>query len=276
MNKNLFWIALFAVALTGCKTTAPAPSAAASPAVKPGYKDTPMLPSGWHVHDPDRPQPVVVTPGTFSSQKKPGQPPSDALELFNGHDLSQWRDKDGKTPIWKIDGDEMTVGKGEIVTRQEFGDIQLHVEFTTPYLPTNTSQGRANSGIFLMGRFEVQVLDCYQNITYPDGATGAMYGQRPPLVNAVRPPGEWQTYDIVFTTPRFSGNELKKPAYVTIFLNGVLVQNHEAYLGPTGHRRLANYNTPIPATGPISLQDHGDKVRYRNIWLRPLKFEDEP
>jgi len=276
MNKTLVWLALSAAALTGCKTAPPQNPAAANPATLPGYTDTPMLPGGkWHVHDPNRPQPVVVTPGTFSSQKEPGIPPSDAIVLFNGQDLSAWRDDNGNAPKWEVKHGVMTVGKGQITTRQEFGDIQLHVEWSEPYMPTNTSQARGNSGVFLMGRFEIQVLDCFQNVTYPDGATGAMYGQRPPLVNACRQPGEWQTYDIVFTAPRFDGNELKKPAHVTVFQNGVLIQNHEAFLGPTGHRQLAKY-TPMPSTGPISLQDHHDPVRYRNIWVRPLKFDDQP
>ena len=243
----------------------------------PGYKDTPMLPGGkWHVHDPDRPQPVPVTPGTFTSQKQPGKPPSDAIVLFNGKDLSQWRDKDGNSAGWKVKGGEMTVGKGDIITRQEFGDIQLHVEFCEPPLVlTNKSQDRGNSGVFLMGRFEVQVLDCFNNLTYPDGTTGALYGQYPPLVNACRPPGEWQTYDIIFTAPRFgSDGALKSPAYATVIQNGILVQNHSALLGPTEHRKLAAY-TPMPATGPIALQDHHHPVRYRNIWVRPLKNESD-
>ncbi|HUR44330.1 MAG TPA: DUF1080 domain-containing protein [Candidatus Saccharimonadales bacterium] len=241
-----------------------------------GYTDTPMLPGNkWHVHDPDRPQPRVVTPGTFSTQAEPGKPPSDALVLFDGKDLSKWKNDKGETPKWKIEKGAAIVGGGEITTRDEFTNFQLHVEFATPKPAKGDSQGRGNSGVFLIGLYEFQVLDSYQNRTYADGGAGSMYGQYPPLVNASRPPGEWQVYDIIFTAPHFKDGKLETPAYVTAFHNGVLVQNHHAYLGPTNHRTLAT-ETPHAEKGPIRLQDHGDHVRYRNLWIRPIQIPTDP
>ena len=210
-----------------------------------GYTDTPLLPGDkWHVHDPNRPQPAVVTPGTFSSQEKPGKPPSDAVVLFDGKDLSQWRDAKGGPTKWTVDKGEMVVGakSGDIFTKQEFGDIQLHVEFCEPVPAVGHSQGRGNSGVFLMGKYEVQVLDCFDNKTYPDGQTAALYGMHPPLVNACRKPGEWQTYDIFYTVPHFDKDgKLLVPGYVTVVHNGVLVQNHADFLGLSGHRCLQKY-----------------------------------
>ena len=241
----------------------------AKPAVE-GYKDTPLLPgTPWHVHDPDRPQPTVVTPGTFSTASEPGKPPSDAIVLFDGKDLSQWRSANGGPAPWKIQDGTMTPSNGDIRTAQDFGDVQVHVEFAEPVPATGKGQGRGNSGIFLQGQYEFQVLDSYESSTYADGQAGALYGQRPPLVNASRPPGEWQVYDLVFTAARFKEGVLVTPAYVTAFHNGVLVQNHVAYLGPTGHRTLAHY-APLSLTGPLKLQDHHNAVRYRNIWVRPI------
>jgi len=233
-----------------------------------GFKDSPLLPGGkWHVHDPERPQPPVVTPGNV---------PSDAIILFDGTDLSQWHDKKGNPAPWIVADGAMTAAKTDIVTAKEFGDIQLHAEFSEPVPATGTGQGRGNSGIFLMGRFEIQVLDCFKSQTYPDGQTSAIYGQHPPLVNACRAPGEWQTYDIVFTAPRFNPDgTLKQPAYVTIFQNGILTQNHQAFLGPTQHKQLAKY-TKLPETGPIALQYHNNPVRFRNIWVRTLTTTENP
>ena len=247
------------------------PVAAAHPKVE-GYKDTPMLPGGqWHVHDPDRPQPVVVTPGTFSTAQTPGQPPSDAVVLFDGHDLDQWRDGKGQPAPWKLEDGTMRAAGSSIHSVREFGDAQIHVEFCTPSMPDKHGQGRGNSGVFLQGRYECQVLDNFGSLTYPDGMVGAVYGQHPPLVNVARPPGEWQVYDIAFTAPRFGKDgALETPAYVTTFLNGVLVQNHFAILGPTGHRTLGQYKPGMPTVGPLELQFHGDAVRFRNVWVRPL------
>lgn len=243
-----------------------------------GYDDTPMLPgSKWRVHDGRRPQPKVVTPGTFSTQDVPGIPPSDAIVLFDGKDTSKWVGRDGGPIKWKVENGAMEVspGTGDIETKDHFGDCQLHIEWAAPTVVKGESQGRGNSGVFLMGRYEIQVLDCYNNLTYPDGTTAAIYGQYPPLVNACRKPGEWQTYDIFFVAPRFEGEKLVSPAYVTVVHNGILVHHHQAIMGPTGHRIVASYTTPHPPTGPIRLQDHGDLVRYRNIWIRLLKGYDE-
>lgn len=238
---------------------------------KPGYNDTPVLPdTGWRVHDSERPQPPVVTPGTASTQEAPGQPPADAIILFDGSSLEAWEGRDGDAP-WKVENGYMEVvpKSGSIRTRQHFGDCQLHVEFASPTEVKGDGQGRGNSGVFLLGLYEVQVLDCYDNPTYPDGTTGAMYGQYPPLVNACRKPGEWQTYDILFTAPRFSGDTLLSPAAITVLHNGVVVQNHRVLLGPTQHKVVAHYR-PHPSTGPVELQDHSDQVRFRNIWIREL------
>ena len=153
--------------------------------------------------------------------------------------------------------------------------MQLHLEFATPTPPKGDSQGRGNSGVFFFGIYELQVLDSFNNRTYADGGAAALYGHHPPLVNASRPPGEWQVYDAVFIAPRFENGQLKTPAYITVFHNGVLVHHHTAYLGASGHRQLATYKPHAPK-GPLKLQDHGDPMRFRNIWVRPLKDYDEP
>jgi len=248
---------------------------------KPGYKDTPMLPGGkWHVHDSDRPHPPVVTPGTSSTPDTPGKAPSDAIVLFDGTDLSRWRTEGGQPSGWVVADGAMQVppkntpNGGDIYTKDEFGDCQLHIEWATPNPPKGNSQDRGNSGIFFFGRYEFQVLDNFQNPTYSDGQAGSIYGEAPPQVNASRPPGEWQSYDIIFTAPVFKDNKLVTPAYATILHNGVLVQNHTEIIGPTGHRSRQDYK-PHAAKGPIKLQDHGNPVRYRNIWIRPLRSEDD-
>lgn len=243
-----------------------------------GYDDTPMLPgSKWRVHDANRPQPKVVEPGTCSTQDKPGQPPSDAIVLFDGQDVSQWIGRDGGEVQWKVKDDAMEVvhEAGNIETREHFGDCQLHVEWAAPAGVEGDSQGRGNSGVFLMGKYEIQVLDSYNNRTYADGHAGAIYGQYPPLVNASRRPGEWQSYDIFFVAPRFEGSKLVSPAYVTVVHNGVLIHHHQAIQGPTGHRIVASYDVPHGPQGPLMLQTHRNPVRYRNIWIRPLKGYDQ-
>lgn len=233
-----------------------------------GYDDTPMLPGGeWRVHDSKRPAPGVVTPGD-----EPGAPPSDAVVLFDGADLSAWTSGGGEAR-WAVEDGAMVVnGTGQIETRERYGDVQLHVEWASPTEVSSGSQGRGNSGVFLMGRYEIQVLDSFENRTYADGQAAAMYGQRPPLVNASRPPGEWQSYDIVFIAPRFEGEELVSPARLTLFHNGVLVHHDEAFLGATTHRAVAKYS-PHASEGPIALQDHGNPVRFRNVWARRLGGE---
>ncbi|MCL4545583.1 MAG: DUF1080 domain-containing protein [Chloroflexi bacterium] len=241
-----------------------------------GYDDTPYISgSKYRVHDSTRPQPVVVTPGTESSQSQPGRVPSDAIVLFSGTSLESWHHKDGSPARWKVENGcmEVTPRTGNIITNTEFGDCQLHLEWAAPSAVAGQSQGRGNSGVFLMGRYEVQVLDCYNNPTYADGTTGAIYGQYPPLVNACRKPGEWQTYDIVWEAPRWDGDKLVSPAYLTLFHNGVLLHNHRALLGPTTHRAVLPY-APHPSVGPLELQDHGNPMRFRNIWYRPLVPQD--
>ncbi len=243
-----------------------------------GYNDTPMLPGGqWRVHDGDRPQPRVVEPGTCSTREELGRPPSDAIVLFDGEDTSQWVGRDGGPIQWKVrDGAIETVFRtGNIQTKEQFGDCQLHIEWATPAKVEGDSQGRGNSGVFLMGKYEIQVLDSYDNRTYADGHAGAVYGQYPPLVNASRKPGEWQTYDIFFVAPRFEAGSLVSPAYITVVHNGVLVHHHQAAMGPTGHRIAASYDVPHGPQGPLMLQDHRNPVRFRNIWIRPLGGYDE-
>ena len=235
-----------------------------------GYQDTPMQPNGkWHIHDGTRPQPTVVTPGPYALVA----PPADAIVLLGaGTDLSKWEMQDGGAAVtWPIADGVMSSGKGMIQTKQkDFTDYQLHVEFATPSEVKGDSQGRGNSGVFMNGVFEIQVLDSYQNITYPDGQASAMYGQFPPLVNASRKPGEWQTYDIVFSAPRFKGTTLERPAMITVLHNGVVVHNQRTFWGPTAHKVIPPY-APSNAQGPIALQDHGNPVRFRNIWIRPIK-----
>jgi hypothetical protein len=242
-----------------------------------GYDDTPELPTGWKVHDSARPQARVVTPGTQSSQEAAGARPSDAVVLFDGSDLSGWTSvKDGSEATWKVENGHMEVvpGTGDIQTKEQFGDCQLHLEFRAPDVVKGESQGRGNSGVFLMGRYEIQVLDCHDNPTYADGTTGAIYGQYPPLVNACRRPGEWQSYDIIWEAPRFEGDRVVTPARVTVLLNGIVLHHGTELMGGTGHRNIPGW-TAHPATGPLRLQDHGDLVRFRNIWYRPLKKYDE-
>lgn len=237
-----------------------------------GYQDTPIVPgTSYTVHDGTRPQPPIVTPPTSSTPDQVGSPPSDAVVLFDGTDLSGWQTLTGAEASWKVEDGylEVVPRTGDIQTREQFGDCQLHLEFAAPAVVKGDSQGRGNSGVFLMGLYEIQVLDCYNNPTYADGTTGAVYGQFPPLVNACRAPGEWQSYDIIWSGPRFEGETLVRPAYVTVLLNGVVVQHHTELQGPTQHKQVAAY-APHPTTGPLKLQDHGDLVRFRNIWYRPL------
>lgn len=244
----------------------------------PGHKDTPIIPgTNWHVHDCDRPQPRIVKPTSLPAIS-PVAPPSDALVLFDGTSLDGWETaKTGAAAGWKlVDGGAMEVvaRTGSIRTRRTFGDIQLHIEWAAPAVVKGDSQGRGNSGVFLMGRYEVQVLDCYNNPTYPDGTTGAIYGQYPPMVNACCPPGQWHVYDIAWTAPRFDGEQLRSPAVLTVFHNGVLIHHAQPLIGATTHKEVGTYQ-PHPPTGPLELQDHGDPVRFRNIWVRELVGYDK-
>ena len=230
----------------------------------------------WPIHSMSRPRPPVIDPGPYT---QPTPPPSDAIVLFDGRDLSNWHtaDSSGGPAGWKVEHGYMEVvgGAGSIASRRGFGDVQLHVEWATPNPPTGEGQERGNSGVYLMSTYEVQVLDSYQNITYADGQAAAIYGQYPPVVNASRPPGQWQTYDIVFHRPRFGeGGNVLRPARVTVLHNGVLVQDNVALTGPTAHQKRPPY-TPHADRLPLMLQDHGSPVRYRNIWLRELHESEE-
>jgi len=268
-------VVLFASLLIGPLLTesALAQSAENPPA---GYTDTPFLPGGkWRVHDLNRPHPPIVTPAS-----EPGAPPSDAIVLFNGRDLSKWQTKGrGKeaekllAPQWKVvDGAiEVVRGTGHLVTKEKFGDVQLHIEWKPPTGLTATSQARGNSGVLLMELYEIQVLDSYDNITYADGQAGSMYGQYPPLVNAARKPGEWQSYDIYFEAPAFDGEKLVKPAYITVVHNGVLLHHRKPYLGPMRHKVMTKYS-PHDAEAPLMLQSHGNPTQFRNIWVRRLNW----
>ena len=240
-----------------------------------GYTDTPVLPdSEWRVHDIARPAPPVVAPATVSTQREPGSPPSDAVVLFDGSGFDAWAGRGGGLPRWSlVDGGAMQVEPrtGDIHTRESFGRCQLHIEWSAPTEIHADSQGRGNSGVFLLGLYEIQVLDGYENPTYADGVTAAIYGQYPPLVNACVPPGQWHVYDVVFEPPVYRVGELATPAYLTVFHNGLLVHLRQRMQGPTQHRQLASYANPHGPEGPLTLQDHGDRVRFRNIWIRSLE-----
>ena len=238
-----------------------------------------MTIDGIMVHETDpakQPPPPVVTPGTESTPETPGHAPSDAVVLFDGKDLSNWTSTlEGKETKWVVkDGAMMPVkASGMIRSKQEFGSCQLHVEWATPTEVSGEGQGRGNSGVFLMGEYEVQVLDSYENFTYPDGQAGALYGRSKPLVNACRKPGEWQSFDIVFHRPVFENGEVVKRATFTVFHNGVLIQDHHEMSGGNGWlgpHAVTPYK-PHGDKGPIMLQDHGNPVIFRNIWVRELQ-----
>jgi len=230
--------------------------------------------SGFSVHDEKRPAAPVVAPATAD---QPGSPPGDALVLFDGKDLSAWRDAQGGPARWKVQDGYVEVVKktGTMQTAGEFGNCQLHIEWATPAKAEGGSQGRGNSGVFLMGRYEIQVLDSYNNPTYADGQAGAVYGQAPPLANVCRRPGEWQSYDIIFLRPMFGeGGLLVRPGRITVLQNGVAIHNNYAIQGATEHKKLAQY-APHGDKGPLVLQEHGNPVRFRNIWIRELP-EEQP
>ena len=242
-----------------------------------GYINTPSVPgSKWVVHDGDRPQPRIVTAGeSFSHLAKP---PSDATVLFDGTDLTQWAGGKTGTPGWKVEKGYMEVvgGTGSIQTKDKFADFQLHLEFATPIEVKGEGQARGNSGVLFNSIYEVQILDSFGNQTYPDGQCAGLYGQSPPLVNASKGPGQWQSYDIVFESPRWDDNKQNiKKAAVTVIHNGVVVHHRREYLGNTPHLRTGNYNTPHAPEVFIQLQDHGNPMRFRNIWLRKLGEYDD-
>ena len=233
-----------------------------------GAQGVPVI--SWAPHDTTRPLPAVVR----AAPPAAALPPSDASVLFGGADLAAWRRAgEAASAGWRVGDEAMEVvpGAGDIETAQAYGDCQLHIEWMAPSPRTGAGQDAGNSGVFLMGRYEVQVLDSYENRTYADGMAGALYGQYPPLANASRPPGEWQSYDIVFRRPRFDATgRLESPAYVTVIHNGVLVQDHVTLTGPTSHRRRPPYQRHADRL-PLRLQDHGQPVRFRNIWIRSLE-----
>ena len=269
-------IVCWLVILAGCATTQQVPKQTVKQATKKTKKlqyvetDT----GRWLIHDVDRPAPAVISPGTVSTQNQAGQAPSDAVVLFDGTDLSEWTSNKGGAAKWIVrDGYMESVrGSGPAKTERQFGSCQLHVEFATPSTVRGSSQGRGNSGVFLMDNYEVQILDSYDNKTYPDGQCAALYGRAVPLVNSCRGPGEWQSFDIIFHRPIFKGEKVVKKATFTIFQNGVLVHDYVELQGGTGWRGqhvISDYE-PHGDKLPIMLQDHGNPVRFRNIWIREL------
>jgi hypothetical protein len=227
-----------------------------------GYNDTPVQPwSGFRVHDADRPAPKPVAPGPFTGS---APAPADAVVLFDGKDLTRWRSND-----WRVVEGCLEAATGNLTTQQEFGDCQIHLEWMTPTNFTGHLFNRGNNGVLLMGLYEIQIFDSFHEKLYPDGQCASVYGQTPPLVNACRAPGEWQSYEIFFTAPKFAEGKLVRPAFVTVIHNGVLVQHHQEIYGETAHRELPGYKTKI-ATGPLALAAHGCPVRFRNVWVRQL------
>ena len=248
-------------------------AATALPAQNPN--SVPKDPSPWKQHALDRPQPVIVTPGAVMA---PVPPPSDAVVLFDGTSLDRWQSSNaaGGPAKWTVTGGYMEVapGTGGIASKQGFGDMQLHIEWMTPTPPKGESQERGNSGVFMMSTYELQVLDSYQNKTYPDGQAGSIYGEFPPLVNASRPPGTWQSYDVVFHRPHFDAmGKVTAPARMTVFQNGILVQDDQTVIGPTTNSIRTAYTAHADKM-PLTLQDHGNRTRFRDIWVRQLPETD--
>ena len=260
--KEILWFAVVLLVM-------PSLAAALTPKESAGSTGQKAKMEKWAIHDLNRPLPPVVDPGSAG----PPQPaPADAIVLFDGRDLSQWEDGKGGPARWKVENGyaEVVAKTGPIRTKRGFGDCQLHVEWAAPVEVKGEGQERGNSGVFLMDKYEVQVLDSYDNRTYADGQAAAIYGQYPPLVNACRKPGEWQSYDIIFHRPHFDPEKnLVQPARMTVLHNGVLVHDNVELTGPTAHKARPSYE-PHDIRLPLSLQDHGNPVRYRNIWVREL------
>ncbi len=229
----------------------------------------------WMVHDENRPAPPVILPGSCGPEKAPVEAPSDAIVLFDGKDLSNWTNDKGEPSRWIVRNGymESVKGAGFIRTRQLFGSCQLHIEFATPSVVTGSGQGRGNSGVFLQGMYEIQILDSYDNKTYPDGQCGALYGRAVPLVNACCRPGQWQTFDVVYSRPQFDASgKVTRKAMFTVFQNGVLIHDHVELEGGTNwisSHAVTGY-VPHEDKGPLKLQDHSNPVRFRNIWIREL------
>lgn len=233
------------------------------PGKKPGNPVIPGTP--WQVHDGTRPQPPVVANAGAVSVKAP----ADAKVLFDGGSTDAWT-SDGKPAVWPVKNHILIASGGMLTTKDKFGPVQVHVEWRIPSGRQVNGQSGGNSGVFMMGLYEIQVLQSNHNPTYPDGTAGALYGQTPPLVNATTPQGDWQSYEILFTPAVYEGGKLKEPAFATVIQNGIVVQNARKFIGPTQHNNLASYPDNLPETGPIQLQFHGDPIEFRNIWVRPI------
>ncbi|MBI5772079.1 MAG: DUF1080 domain-containing protein [Verrucomicrobia bacterium] len=261
-RSALLFFAISGVLLHGAEKKAPQPNPI-------GYSDTPPIYPGspWKVHDIDRPRPGAVKPGD-----KPGAAPADAIALFDGKSTAALVGKNGAPCPWKIENGELIVEGGDVWSKESFASCQFHIEWKSDPKTAGNSQKKGNSGVFFMDRYEIQILDCDNNLTYADGMAGAVYGQTPPLVNAVRSAGEWQTYDILFTAPRLEAGKVVEPAYVTILVNGIVVQNHTKLLGPTLNRRATTWDGTFADKAPFRFQDHKNSIpdRFRNIWVRPL------
>lgn len=234
-----------------------------------GYTDTPPIFPGskWKVHDLNRPAPAAVAPGA-----KPGDAPADAIVLFNGKDTNAFVSKDGAPCKWKIENGELIVDGGDVWSKESFASCQFHIEWKSDPKTYGNSQKKGNAGVFFMDRYEMQILDCTDNPTYADGMAGAVYGQTPPMVNAVRRAGEWQTYDIIFNAPKLQAGKVVEPATVTVIINGIVVQNNTKLLGPTLHRKATSWEGTFPEKAPFRFQDHKNSIpdRFRNIWVRPI------
>lgn len=228
-----------------------------------GYKDTPKLPwCDFLVHDPDRPAPKRIDPGSVPAS---APVPADAIVLFNGKDMAAW-----ENTSWKlVDGTLETAGDASPSTKQKFGSFQLHLEWLAPANFQGPWHDKGNNGVLIHGLYEIQIFDSWSEKLYPDGQCASVYAQTPPLVNVTRPPGNWETFDITFTAPVFEGAKLVKPAYITMYHNGVLVHNHQEVYGATGHKVLPHYRNAV-SEGPLMLAGHGCPVRFRNIWIRSL------
>ncbi|MBN2136293.1 MAG: DUF1080 domain-containing protein [Sedimentisphaerales bacterium] len=272
MRKKLSMIIALALIISaGCasKQTAQTTDKPIVPPTNPDRQYVVTESGTWLIHDMNRPAPEIIQPGDA------GGPPSDAIVLFKGDSLDGWTDNRGNPSKWVCrDGYmESVKDSGPIKTKQQFGSCQLHVEFATPSNVQGSSQGRGNSGVFLMDEYEIQVLDSYDNITYPDGQCGALYGRAVPLVNACRKPGEWQAYDVVFHRPTFEDGKVKVKPRFTVFHNGVLIHDNVELEGGTtwrGPHKISDFR-PHGDKGSIALQDHGNPVRFRNIWIREIK-----
>lgn len=271
MNKPASYLALFTLLGSTCVASAAVRTTLLTKKTDSGtivgYQDTPLLPATgnkYHVHDVDRPIPKQVTP---APPGKSAKPPSDAIVLFEGKDLSKWQDTS-----WKTDDGLIEAGADTLETKGAFGDCQLHIEWRAPTTPPGRLMLRGNSGVIMMGLYEIQIFDSHVSNAvqiYSDGQAASIYGQTPPLVNACRAPGEWQTYDILFTAPVFDGDKLIQRAKITMLHNQVLVHLNQEIMGPMTHRNILPYKAH-PAKLPLILQGHGSPVRFRNIWIRPL------